>query len=160
LVLEPLNGTFLTKQLELSATGPAIKVGRKVSAKVGSERYNGVFDSKVLSRTHAEIWYEAGKVWVKDVGSSNGTFLNGDRLSEEAKASLPFEIKTGDELVFGIDIATDDQATGMYQKVACLVRIVEPGDLSFVRTESSQRGWDSAKGFGGMRVEQVLQMLE
>ncbi|RKP05371.1 SMAD/FHA domain-containing protein, partial [Thamnocephalis sphaerospora] len=64
---------------------------------------NGFFGNKVLSRSHAEIWSEGGKVYIKDVCSSNGTFINGTRLSSENQESRPFELRDGDRLDFGVD---------------------------------------------------------
>ncbi|KAJ3031755.1 UNVERIFIED_CONTAM: hypothetical protein HDU68_000042 [Siphonaria sp. JEL0065] len=109
---------FVQKRIDLSNL---VKIGRKVNVKAGPEPGNGIFDSKVLSRNHAEIWYEGGKVWVKDVKSSNGTFINGIRLSEEGQPSAPHELKTGDTVEFGIDIMNDDGLTVMYYKVSSKV---------------------------------------
>lgn len=39
------------------------------------------------------------QIWIKDVKSSNGTFINGDRLSAEAAESDPFELHTDDVVV-------------------------------------------------------------
>lgn len=39
----------------------SVKIGRSV-AKVKSASTNCIFDCKVLSRNHAIIWYEGGKV--------------------------------------------------------------------------------------------------
>ncbi|KAJ3054688.1 hypothetical protein HK097_001095 [Rhizophlyctis rosea] len=122
IVLESLNDTFATKRLDLFE---AVKVGRKMSPKAPPESSNGVFDSKVLSRNHAEIWYENGKVWVKDVKSSNGTFLNGKRLSEENQQSEATELKNDDRLEFGIDINNED-GSALYKKVACKVSVILP----------------------------------
>ncbi|KAJ3095178.1 hypothetical protein HDU97_007215 [Phlyctochytrium planicorne] len=116
LVLEPLNDTFVTKRLDLLEP---VKVGRKVNAKVGPEPSNGIFDSKVLSRNHAEIWYEDDKVLIKDVKSSNGTFVNGVRLSDEGQVSAPHELNTGDMIEFGIDIMNDDGQS------ACQVTVLD-----------------------------------
>ena len=33
-----------------------------------------------VSRRHARLWLEAGRLMVEDLGSANGTFLNGERL--------------------------------------------------------------------------------
>lgn len=46
------------------------------------------FNSQVLSRQHAEVWSapagsDEHKIYIKDVKSSNGTFINGERLSLE-----------------------------------------------------------------------------
>lgn len=41
--------------------------------KVKPTHTNAIFDSKVLSRSHAEIWADKGKVYIQDTKSSNGT---------------------------------------------------------------------------------------
>jgi hypothetical protein len=56
-------------------------------------------------------------VYIKDVKSSNGTFVNGARLSPEGVASAPFEVHTGDVLEFGVDIMNDDSTAGTYRHV-------------------------------------------
>lgn len=60
---------------------------------------NAIFDSKVLSRSHAEIWVDDQKVYIKDTKSSNGTYLNDERLSTCGKYSEPFELKTGNDFI-------------------------------------------------------------
>lgn len=84
---------------------------------------NGYFDSKVLSRQHAEIWAEkpSGKIWIRDVKSSNGTFVNGQRLSQENRDSDPHELREQDMLELGIDIVSEDQKTIVHHKVAARV---------------------------------------
>lgn len=79
--------------------GQRVKIGRQTNAKTIPGERNGYFDSKVLSRQHAEVWEENGKIYLKDVKSSNGTFINGERLSVEAVESDPFELKTDDLVV-------------------------------------------------------------
>jgi predicted component of type VI protein secretion system len=46
-----------------------------------------------VSRRHAEFSLRSGQLWVKDLGSSNGTFVNGKRNDEVA-------LKNGDEVKF------------------------------------------------------------
>lgn len=105
--MEPLSDTFSLKVLSLKH-GSSIKIGRKTNPKQPPEPSNGVFDAKVLSRTHAEFMFENNKVFIRDLRSSNGTFLNGTRLSEEGVMSSPFELHNGDLLEFGIDIIEDE----------------------------------------------------
>ncbi|KAF7313227.1 Glycosyltransferase family 69 protein [Mycena kentingensis (nom. inval.)] len=85
---------------------------------------NGFFDSKVLSRQHAEVWAENDKCLIRDVKSSNGTFLNGERLSQEGLESEPFELKSDDILEFGIDIFGEDNKTIIHHKVAARVACI------------------------------------
>ncbi|KAJ3158099.1 hypothetical protein HDU86_003051 [Geranomyces michiganensis] len=127
LVLVSLNDTFATKTIDLFEP---VKVGRKLNPKVAPEPGNGIFDAKVLSRNHAEIWFSDGKVWVKDVKSSNGTFLNGKRLSEDNVESDPHELNSGDRLEFGLDIKNPEETAVIYKKVSCKVSLVDPSQLS------------------------------
>ena len=39
------------------------------------------------------------QIYIKDVKSSNGTFINGERLSPEGLESEPYELKTDDIVV-------------------------------------------------------------
>ncbi|KAM3582246.1 hypothetical protein VKS41_005677 [Umbelopsis sp. WA50703] len=120
--LLPQHGAFQPKMLDL-LDGVHVKIGRQTSAKSAPGPNNGFFDSKVLSRTHAEVWYERGKVYIKDVKSSNGTFINGVRLSQEGEESGPVELSHNDVVEFGIDIMNED-GTVLYHKVACKVTII------------------------------------
>ncbi|KAG2204954.1 hypothetical protein INT47_002578 [Mucor saturninus] len=120
-ILRPHNTHFQTRTLELRDK-VRIRIGRQTSAKTTPTAYNGYFDSKVLSRQHAEIWCDKTKVFIKDVKSSNGTFVNGSRLSNECEESEPKELKSQDELEFGIDIVNDNGAV-MYHKVSCTVHV-------------------------------------
>ncbi|GAA5850677.1 hypothetical protein JCM5353_000542 [Sporobolomyces roseus] len=113
--LTPLNNTFVPKQISLDPPGQKVKIGRQTNAKTVPNGTNGYFDSKVLSRAHAEVWSEDNKVFIKDVKSSSGTFINGERLSPESAESDIFELYTDDE--FGIDILTDDTKTIVHHKV-------------------------------------------
>ncbi|KAJ3107801.1 hypothetical protein HDU97_003149 [Phlyctochytrium planicorne] len=61
------------------------------------------YTSKVVSRTHAEMWVKDGQIFIKDIGSSSGTFLNKMRLSPSGKESRPYPIKENDVLQFGVD---------------------------------------------------------
>jgi adenylate cyclase len=59
--------------------GRVVVVGRAVTSDVP------IYDP-TISRRHAELTLTDGGVKVKDVGSSNGTFLNGARISEAVAA--------------------------------------------------------------------------
>jgi pSer/pThr/pTyr-binding forkhead associated (FHA) protein len=58
----------------------------------------------VLSRNHAIIWYEDGRFYLRDTKSSNGTFVNNQRLSKGGEESAPKELLSGDLIQFGVDI--------------------------------------------------------
>ncbi|KAG1860899.1 hypothetical protein F4604DRAFT_1511700, partial [Suillus subluteus] len=123
LYLYPLNDTFIPKHISLH-NGQRVKIGRQTNTKTIPGERNGYFDSKVLSRQHAEIWEDSGKIYIKDVKSSNGTFINGERLSPEGVESEPFELKNDDIVEFGIDIIGEDNKTTIHHKVAARVMCV------------------------------------
>lgn len=124
--LYPLNDTFVPKQINLAPPSAQnrIKIGRYSNAKSVPNPSNGYFDSKVLSRAHAEVWSENDRVYIKDVKSSNGTFVNGNRLSPESHESEPYELHSEDVVDFGIDILTDDNKEILHHRVACRVFLV------------------------------------
>ncbi len=67
---------------------PIIQIGRTEGMEI-------VIDNVSVSRQQAELRQE-GRYWtVLDLGSSNGTFLNGERLT------APARLKPGDEISFG-----------------------------------------------------------
>ncbi|XP_059519160.1 sarcolemmal membrane-associated protein isoform X13 [Myotis daubentonii] len=108
-----------------------IKIGRSV-ARCRPAQNNATFDCKVLSRNHALVWFDhkTGKVsgshtgkagsclqdfycirkgdgtrfYLQDTKSSNGTFINSQRLSRGSEESPPCEILSGDIIQFGVDV--------------------------------------------------------
>ncbi|KAM7063203.1 sarcolemmal membrane-associated protein isoform 9-T9 [Molossus nigricans] len=82
-----------------------IKIGRSV-ARCRPAQNNATFDCKVLSRNHALVWFDhkTGKFYLQDTKSSNGTFINSQRLSRGSEESPPCEILSGDIIQFGVDV--------------------------------------------------------
>ena len=72
---------------EIQITGP-VTVGRSKSATIS-------IDDLMLSREHARIYLDGGQHVVSDLGSKNGTFLNGALLRQ------PESLKTGDRIKIG-----------------------------------------------------------
>ena len=55
----------------------------------------GRTDAK-MSRRHARVYLDpGGQVWVEDLGSMNGTFVNGERLTRARRVRLADEIRVG-----------------------------------------------------------------
>jgi hypothetical protein len=58
----------------------------------------------ILTRLLTRLFSVITQVFIRDLKSSNGTFLNGRRLSAEGVESDPFILNQNDSLEFGIDI--------------------------------------------------------
>ncbi|XP_028303746.1 sarcolemma associated protein a isoform X3 [Gouania willdenowi] len=82
-----------------------VKIGRSV-ARCRPAQNNATFDCKVLSRNHALVWFDhkTGKFYLQDTKSSNGTFINSQRLSRGSEESPPCELLSGDIIQFGVDV--------------------------------------------------------
>ncbi|XP_063219396.1 sarcolemmal membrane-associated protein-like isoform X4 [Bacillus rossius redtenbacheri] len=100
LICRPNSHPFQERTLLLDQP---VKIGRSV-ARARAAPNNAIFDCKVLSRNHALLWYENGKFYLQDTKSSNGTFVNNQRLSKGAEESPPREVCSGDIVQFGVDV--------------------------------------------------------
>jgi len=108
LILSSLNQTFLPKKVACPDSKTVV-FGR-LPQDVADLPTVPKFQSKVVSRQHCSIYCNTGKFYVKDMGSSSGTFLQnqkfGDkpyRLSEQGKESSLFELHDGDMIQLGED---------------------------------------------------------
>ncbi|KAJ8935998.1 hypothetical protein NQ318_009678 [Aromia moschata] len=102
LICRPNSHHFQERTLTLDQH---IKVGRSV-ARAKPTATNAIFDCKVLSRHHALLWYENGKFYLQDTKSSNGTFVNNNRLSAETENH---ELSSGDIVQFGVDVVENNR---------------------------------------------------
>jgi pSer/pThr/pTyr-binding forkhead associated (FHA) protein len=78
----------------------------KSTIAIGTHPANDVvLDDTTVSRRHATITRKAGSYELADLGSTNGTFVNGRRLVN------PIALKPGDEIKFGaVRVAFDPQS--------------------------------------------------
>jgi pSer/pThr/pTyr-binding forkhead associated (FHA) protein len=65
-----------------------VKIGRAVENEV-------VIISKRVSREHARIWRDGRRIFIEDLGSTNGTFLNDERVLS------PAALRDGDQILVG-----------------------------------------------------------
>ena len=82
------------------AVGPGpLVVGRSAS------HATFVLDDEWVSRRHCRLWRDGDKVMVEDLGSTNGTFIGGNRV-REAELRLSDELQLG-RIVLKLDMRTD-----------------------------------------------------
>lgn len=63
---------------------------------IGRSRKNEiVLNDPFISGVHAKIWKSGGVYFLEDLGSKNGSFLNGERITE------PFTLRNGDRISLG-----------------------------------------------------------
>jgi pSer/pThr/pTyr-binding forkhead associated (FHA) protein/tetratricopeptide (TPR) repeat protein len=101
-VLRGLTGPWANKTYPLKSK---LLVGRAPPAAV-------LIEDDSISRKHAEVERKPqGAVFVRDLGSANGTLLNGERIGQE-----PVEVFPGDIMQFGmVEVAYEsgDEASGV-----------------------------------------------
>ncbi|ORX85400.1 hypothetical protein BCR32DRAFT_290699 [Anaeromyces robustus] len=68
-----------------------------------------VFNSLVVSRHHAELFMENNSLYIIDVGSNGGTFINNKRISEPGRRSQPIQLYSGDIVQLGQDYTENDK---------------------------------------------------
>eukprot|EP00842_Homolaphlyctis_polyrhiza_P004572 jgi/Hompol1/5115/HPOL_004192-RA len=100
----PVNGSFDGPRTIDIAKNTSVIIGRLVDPNDASNPANALkFTSKVVSRRHAQIVFQDGKLFLQDIKSSSGTFLNEQRLSPQSVESPLFQIKSGDIIRLGED---------------------------------------------------------
>eukprot|EP00091_Calanus_sinicus_P019519 TRINITY_DN4931_c0_g1_i4.p1 TRINITY_DN4931_c0_g1~~TRINITY_DN4931_c0_g1_i4.p1 ORF type:complete len:444 (-),score=147.93 TRINITY_DN4931_c0_g1_i4:96-1364(-) len=112
IILSPRQNSFKFSDRVLSLDTPST-IGRS-GGKEPSASHNAIFDSKVLSKSHAVLLCGESSIYIIDTGSSNGTFVNNIRLSKAGKESAPTEVFTGDILKFGSEV--EDKNKKVIQK--------------------------------------------
>lgn len=86
----------------LTDTGDKVQISTRWT-KIGREKDNDIIlqDDGYASRYHAWITFEQNHFWVEDLGSTNGTLLNGQQLERRELLASGDKIKIGDsEMTF------------------------------------------------------------
>ncbi|KPU75604.1 uncharacterized protein Dana_GF27806 [Drosophila ananassae] len=128
---EAKSHKFETRSIPLQPNQEC-KVGRLIAKSKASEG-NAIFDCKVLSRNHAMLWYTAdGRFWVKDTKSSNGTFINDNKLGND-----PAELHYGDIVKFGVEVIENSRQE-VHGCIIARVTLFLPDGREAISFESDQ----------------------
>ena len=115
--LKSLQSDYLKAEGDRDTTMPKLvsvvvqKTGQKIplktsKVKIGRDPSNQVVipDDTFTSRHHAWITYEEGDFWIEDLGSTNGTLLNGHPVVKRQVLSAGDKIRVGHtELTFEVE---------------------------------------------------------
>src|SRR5450432_3831992 len=88
-VLRFISGKYQGGEFPI-ATDKQIIVGR-------SSDLDMVLVADMVSRKHARIAMQADQIWIEDLGSTNGTFVNGEKIKRA-------RLKEGDRVLIGTSI--------------------------------------------------------
>lgn len=78
-----------------AARGAAFAIGEEITIGRAATCTIGMLDDSFVSQLHARIFRDAGSTMIEDLGSTNGTYLNGKRLT------TPERITKGDRVQIG-----------------------------------------------------------
>ncbi len=100
-------------------------------------------DSNMVSRFHAQIVQQAGRLLLEDLGSGNGSFLNGKQLEKHQ----PLALKDGDRIKLGpIKFRFEDETSASESSIVDFGVDLNEGATSTIM------GSASAKGYGLFEV--------
>ena len=101
-LLKPVLGksmVFAPRKLMIVPNAELL-IGRESNIEKLHEKNVETFDCRVLSRRHAILSNDRNELFIRDLNSSNGTFLNGERIQGQKKV----QVWNGDEIQLGQDV--------------------------------------------------------
>lgn len=130
------------------ADGERVVLDPASGVTLGRSRENGVvLTDASVSREHARVFYREGAWWAEDLGSKNGTKVNGRRVDKASR------LTPGDVLQLG-NFQVAFSATGS-QVTARVADVAGPATLKSLKVEEFETGVDT-KSFGtGLAPERM-----
>lgn len=102
-----------------SLEGDQLTVGRDSTNEVA------INDAEV-SRRHARLTFQGGKYVLEDLGSTNGTFVNGQRLSGPRVLKPGEVVSFGEQIVLVFEVVTSDPGATMVSPRAAAIPAARP----------------------------------
>jgi len=122
----------------------AVELGA-ATLRIGRHEDNDlVFDNPYLSRYHAEILSDGSRILIRDLGSTSGTFVNGERITQRRLKdgdSIRLGRARGVEFVFHCGDSADSAGRTSELKP---VRVITPDDTLFINTAKLPHSGDLA----------------
>lgn len=109
----------LMAELVLVSSGDIVPVISRW-VRIGRDHTNQIVltEDHFASRYHAWVTYEQGVFWIEDLGSTNGTLLNGQQLERRELLAAGDRIKVGEtEMIFNL-LTTDESRPDAESKPA------------------------------------------
>lgn len=113
-LVSPEQPNEFLKVLNIPHAPQTLKIGRQNTPKTSNKITDGFFDSRVLSRNHAELFVKNNELHIRDLKSSNGTFINDTKLDPYDDYKLNINDK--------IDLGTTLESQMAHRKITCIVR--------------------------------------
>ncbi|HVF90684.1 MAG TPA: HD domain-containing phosphohydrolase [Blastocatellia bacterium] len=97
------------------------------------------FDNPYISRHHAEIFFDEGRYWIRDLGSTSGTFINDEPVDVRGLDNgdlIRLGRGRGVDLIFSIDESLDDSFSSTKDSSSGFepVRVLAPEEARFINT--------------------------
>ncbi|MEP0806409.1 MAG: FHA domain-containing protein [Chloroflexota bacterium] len=86
--------------------GSQLNIGRDSSNEI-------VINDAEVSRRHARLTFQGGKYVLEDLGSTNGTFVNGQRLAGPRVLKAGEVVSLGEQIVLVYEVTTNDPGATM-----------------------------------------------
>ena len=81
--------------MELPAIADSLMLGKRSETFTPDLDFRNLPESKYVSRQHARLFMKNGQVFIEDLGSTNGTFINGIPLPQQQAHLLQFGDQVG-----------------------------------------------------------------
>ena len=94
--------------------GDQLNIGRDSSNEVA-------INDAEISRNHARLTFQGGKYVLEDLGSTNGTFVNGQRLAGPRVLKAGEVVSFGEQIVLVYEVTTNDPGATMVSPRAAAV---------------------------------------
>ncbi len=95
------NGRYVLARLTLQGAGGRSYRFHQVVTTIGRTNGNDlIIIGRTVSRKHARLWFDNGRWFLEDLGSANGTLINGMRIVQ------PMMLNDGDVINFGDEVVT------------------------------------------------------